>query len=44
MAAFLTRAYDHRARQQGQAVLADGPDYFDDDNGHIRPTRFSMRS
>ncbi len=36
MAAFLTRAYDHRARQGGQAVLADGPDYFDDDNGHTQ--------
>ncbi len=36
MAAFLTRAYDHRAQQDGRAVLADGPDYFGDDNGHTQ--------
>jgi beta-lactamase superfamily II metal-dependent hydrolase len=36
MAAFLTRAYDQRARQDGRGVLADGPDYFDDDNGHTQ--------
>lgn len=32
MAAFLTRAYDYRARQGGLGVLPEGGDYFDDDN------------
>jgi hypothetical protein len=32
MAAFLTRAYDHRARQAGGPALAEGEDYFTDDH------------
>jgi beta-lactamase superfamily II metal-dependent hydrolase len=32
MAAFLTRAYDYRAQQHGAAVLAEGEDYFRDDD------------
>jgi hypothetical protein len=32
MAAFLTRAYDYRAQQHGAAVLAEGGDYFSDDD------------
>ena len=32
MAAFLTRAYDYRAAQAGQATLAAGEDYFTDDD------------
>lgn len=32
MAAFLTRAYDYRAGQAGQAELAEGDNYFDDDD------------
>jgi len=32
MAAFLTRAYDYRARQAEQAVLPEGVDHFEDDD------------
>jgi hypothetical protein len=32
MAAFLVRAHDHRARQGGRPPLADGGDYFPDDD------------
>jgi murein DD-endopeptidase MepM/ murein hydrolase activator NlpD len=33
MAAFLVRAYDHRAKQDGQPALADGENAFADDDG-----------
>ena len=34
MAAFLTRAYDYRARQAGLPALPSGSDAFPDDDGH----------
>jgi hypothetical protein len=35
MAAFLTRSYDYRAQQGGSPVLAEGENYFHDDEGAV---------
>jgi hypothetical protein len=35
MAALLVRGYDHRAPQSDRSRLPDGPNAFDDDDGHV---------